>query len=68
VDGELAGVVNLAMTRADIADFLGLTIETVSRTLSKLKIGGLIDLPQSARVILLDRMGLQKLADGADSE
>jgi CRP/FNR family transcriptional regulator len=68
VDGEPASVVNLSMTRADIADFLGLTIETVSRTLTKLKIGGLIDLPQSARVILLDRMGLQKLADGADSE
>src|SRR5262245_64390456 len=35
----------LPMTRTDIGDFLGLTIETVSRTFSKLKQLGLIELP-----------------------
>lgn len=59
--------VDLAMTRADIADFLGLTIETVSRTLTKLKRRGLIDLPQSTRVELLDIEKLQRLAEGVDS-
>jgi len=60
-------VVELPMTRADIADFLGLTIETISRTLTKLKTNGLIDLPQSTRVILLDIVELRKLAEGAES-
>ena len=34
--------VHLPMTRADIADYLGLTIETVSRTITALKKDGLI--------------------------
>ncbi len=66
-NGEAEDVIDLPMTRADIADFLGLTIETVSRTLTKLKSKGLIDLPQSARVILLDTLELQRLAEGAES-
>lgn len=66
--GKPAGIVELPMTRADIADFLGLTIETVSRTLTKLKLRRLIDLPQSARVILLDSVELQRLAQGEDGQ
>jgi CRP-like cAMP-binding protein len=54
----------LPMTRTDIGDFLGLTIETVSRTFSKLKQLGLIELPCSNRVKLLDIEPLQNLADG----
>lgn len=42
--------VELAMARSDIADYLGLTIETVSRTFSKFKERGLIRL-ESARVV-----------------
>lgn len=67
VDGEPASILNLPMTRSDIADFLGLTIETVSRTLTKLKNNGLIDLPQSSRVTLLDKIGLESLAEGAQN-
>lgn len=59
-------VVELPMTRADIGDFLGLTIETVSRTLTKFKSRGLIDLPQSARVHLKDIIGLERLAHGEE--
>ena len=53
-------VVSLAMTRQDIADYLGLTIETVSRTLSQLEREGLIEMP-SARQIRL--AGLRALRD-----
>ena len=54
------------MTRSDIGDFLGLTIETVSRTFTKLKSLGLIALPQSNCVALLDIAELESLADGED--
>jgi CRP/FNR family transcriptional regulator len=54
------------MTRADIGDFLGLTIETVSRTFTKLKTLGLIELPLSNRVRLVDIDELETLADGED--
>jgi DNA-binding transcriptional regulator LsrR (DeoR family) len=52
------------MTRADIGDFLGLTIETVSRTFTKLKQLDLIELPCSNQVRLLDIAALKGLADG----
>jgi hypothetical protein len=56
----------LPMTRADIGDFLGLTIETVSRTFTKLRTLGLIELPLSNRVKLVDIDELKTLADGDD--
>jgi CRP/FNR family nitrogen fixation transcriptional regulator len=43
-------VVNLAMTRQDMADYLGLTLETVSRTLAQLERDKLIEI-QAARQI-----------------
>ena len=52
------------MTRADIGDFLGLTIETVSRTFTKLKTIGLIELPRSNRVKLVDLAQLERLGAG----
>ena len=54
--------VELPMTRSDIGDFLGLTIETVSRTFTKLKMLGLIELPHSNHVLLLDVEELESLA------
>lgn len=51
----------LAMTRQDIADYLGLTIETVSRTLTHLETAAAIDLPTSRRVVLRDRAALRRL-------
>ena len=52
------------MTRSDIADYLGLTIETISRTLTKLKQDGLIALPTPNRLKIRDRYQLQELAAG----
>ena len=63
-NGQDAGVIDLPMTRADIGDFLGLTIETVSRTFTKLRQRGIIDLAQSARVRLRDIAALEELAEG----
>jgi CRP/FNR family transcriptional regulator len=57
---------DLPMTRADIGDFLGLTIETVSRAFTKLRQLGVIELPQSSRVHLVDIEAMQALADGGD--
>ncbi len=62
-NGQDAACFELPMTRADIGDFLGLTIETVSRTFTKLKMLGLIELPQSSRVKLMDIAELQHLAE-----
>ena len=41
--GQGANPVNVPMTRTDIADYLGLTIETVSRTFTDLRKSGLIE-------------------------
>jgi CRP/FNR family transcriptional regulator len=65
-NGEDENSITLPMTRTDIGDFLGLTIETVSRTLTKFKTSGLIDLPQSARVRLVNRMELERIASGEE--
>lgn len=56
----------LTMTRADIADYLGLTIETVSRTFARLKQLKAIALPHPQRVVLRDRELLEELAEGAE--
>jgi len=55
---------SLSMTRADIADFLGLTVETVSRTFSKLRAAKMIGLPTPDQVQILDRVRLQAIAAG----
>lgn len=44
------GTIALAMTRLDIGDYLGLTIETVSRTLSQLERDGIIELPSVRQI------------------
>ncbi len=56
--------IDVPMTRSDIADYLGLTIETVSRTLTKLRQDGLIALPNPTRIEILDREQLEDLAAG----
>ncbi|HOA49267.1 MAG: hypothetical protein RL702_1258 [Pseudomonadota bacterium] len=48
----------LPFSRQQVADVLGLTIETVSRQFTRLKADGLIDLPSRREVVILDREGL----------
>jgi CRP/FNR family nitrogen fixation transcriptional regulator len=54
---------DLPMSRNDIADYLGLTIETVCRILSILKRGGAIAIPNPHRIELLDRNALEAMGD-----
>jgi CRP/FNR family nitrogen fixation transcriptional regulator len=62
--GRLGGktVLELAMPRHDIADYLGLTLETVSRMFAELKEMGTIRLESSRRVHLLDTGKLKEMA------
>jgi CRP/FNR family transcriptional regulator, nitrogen fixation regulation protein len=53
--------VELPMSRQDIADYLGLTIETVSRTLTHLEKTAAIARPTSRRVVLRSRSALSQL-------
>jgi len=55
------GVVELPMSRQDIADYLGLTIETVSRTLTLLSEGSTIQLLASRRIVLSNPTKLNQL-------
>ena len=63
--GKDAGTLTLPMTRADIADFLGLTIETVSRSFTNLRALGCIALDGAATVKIVDRNELEELAEVA---
>ena len=53
--------VELPMSRQDIADYLGLTIETVSRTMTQLVGDRTIGLPSSRRIVLRNRSVLHEL-------
>jgi CRP/FNR family nitrogen fixation transcriptional regulator len=58
-----AKVLELPMSRNDIADYLGLTIETVCRILSTLKRDGTIAISNSHRIELLDRSALEAIGE-----
>jgi CRP/FNR family nitrogen fixation transcriptional regulator len=55
-----AGMIALPMCRRDIGDYLGLTLETVSRSLSGLQSKGVLGLSGARQIVLRDR---QRLAD-----
>lgn len=59
-----ADEVSLPMTRSDIADYLGLTIETVSRTLTRLGREGLIEIHPGHGLAIRSRGRLRELASG----
>lgn len=64
-DGKNPSVITLPMTRLDIGDLLGLSIETVSRSLSKLRKLKKIDVIRATTVQIIDLDGLNALAGHA---
>jgi CRP/FNR family transcriptional regulator, anaerobic regulatory protein len=60
--------VELAMSRTDIADFLGLTIETVCRSIGKLKSEGLIVLNGPHKIVLQKTRSLRQLAGEEEAD
>ena len=54
-------IVELPMSRQDIADYLGLTIETVSRTITQFETKGIVKLPTSRHIVLRNPMALQQM-------
>ena len=56
-------IIHLAMHRHDVADYLGMTIETVSRTLRFLKDEGIIRLRSIADIEILNRTALEDLCE-----
>ncbi len=62
--GDAPRVLEMPMTRADIADFLGLTLETVSRSFTAFRKRGWLQEPEHMKVELLDLEALSGLADG----
>jgi len=56
-----SNVIDLPMSRQDIADYLGLTIETVSRTITSLESAAAIEVPTSRRIVLRSRAALSRM-------
>lgn len=57
-------IVRLPMTRTDIADYLGLRIETISRELGNLKSNRIVRLASMHELEILDRARLEAIAEG----
>ncbi|KRE06013.1 Crp/Fnr family transcriptional regulator [Bosea sp. Root381] len=65
---QAQAVIEIPMTRLDMADYLGLTIETVSRTMTRLTTCGVIA-PSSRHAIVIRKLGkLVMLAGEADDD
>lgn len=63
-DAVFANAVPVPMNRGDIADYLGLTVETVSRTLSRLKKSGHIAITDPHHITIAQPEELQNIAEG----
>jgi CRP/FNR family transcriptional regulator len=67
-DGSPAREIELPMARLDMADFLGLTIETVSRVITRLKTDGVIALPSPHHVVLRQVAALRRVSGEEEPE
>lgn len=61
--GRAPGDVDLSMSRQDMADYLGLTIETVSRMLTKLQGESIVEFPAARRFRVKNWDALEAIAD-----
>ena len=59
--GEPSSSIRLPMTPTDIADYLGLTTETVSRTIMQLRADGMIRLADAETVHIVSRVTLENI-------
>ena len=62
--GQPPASLPLPMSRTDMADYLGLTIETVSRTLTRFKKSGIVSAVENGHVFIEDEEDLEKVAQG----
>ena len=60
--GETPGGFELPFGRQQIADILGLTIETTSRQLTKMRADGVVDLPSRREIVINDRAAMEDMA------
>lgn len=65
LNGEDGETFPFHLSRGDLADWLGLTLETVSRCMSRLKQEGVIDFGKGPTLTLLDRAALTEIARGS---
>jgi CRP/FNR family transcriptional regulator len=56
--------IDLEMSRSDIADYLGLALETVSRALSQLRENRVIELPSPQHIMVRNVAALREIAEG----
>jgi CRP/FNR family transcriptional regulator len=70
MSGERAETVDLPMSRQDVADHLGLTIETVSRTFTKLINKNVISLdnPAARHILRIEKHGMLEFLAGDNDE
>lgn len=62
--GEPSNPVRVPMSRGDMGDYLGLTVETVSRSITKLKTSGVITLKEGNRIEISDLEMIEAIAAG----
>ncbi len=62
-DGDRVAEIELPLSRGEMADLLGLTIETVSRQITQLKAAGVIAVPGGRRVVIQDPAALAEAAE-----
>jgi CRP-like cAMP-binding protein len=63
-DPKRPDALRIQLSRADIADHVGTSLETVCRTLAEFRTKKLIDLPNRKTIRFVDLQGLQKISGG----
>jgi len=62
--GEDGDELRLPMNREDIGDYLGLAVETTSRTLQKLATRQVVEIPSASLIVVRQRESLEEIAEG----